>query len=43
MDVKIQDAVTEVAAEYIDQQPIFALTDLQLALIGGGCGDVVFA
>ena len=43
MDLNLQEVVAEMVAEQIDQQPICALSDLQLALIGGGCGDVVFA
>lgn len=43
MNLKIQDVVVDNATDEVEQHTIFALTDFQLALVGGGGGDVVFA
>ena len=43
MDTKLQNEVIEFNTEVGEQQPMIALSDLQLALVGGGSGDVVFA
>ena len=42
MDTKFHDAVV-VASEQLTEQTVVVLSDLQLALIGGGGGDVIFA
>ena len=43
MDTKFHDAVVEIASEQSTEQTVVVLSDLQLALIGGGGGDVIFA
>ena len=43
MDTKFRDAAVEVASEQPAEPAVLVLSDFQLALIGGGGGDVVFA
>jgi hypothetical protein len=40
---KVEINVVEKAAELANEVKLSELNDLQLALVGGGCGEVVFA